>query len=154
MDTTFPDSHVHYRSIDNEFIYHLGIYSDYFERRHHGLVFCLSEVLAVYRQLKNAAGFHQSKSKAVIGIMIGIAVWFFCFEVIGGEWFAMWQSNYLEWISQCRKDREFLVLSMILLQMKERRMRKLMIIYDIRLMYNIVVWFSCPILNRCIVYSM
>ncbi len=118
MDTTFPDSHVHYRSIDNEFIYHLGYILIILSEGIMGW-FCLSGSIAMYRQLKNAAGFHQSKSKAVIGIMIGIAVWFFGFEVIGGEWFAMWQSSTWNGLASAERIVSFLVLSMILLQMKE-----------------------------------
>ena len=37
--------------------------------------------------------FNRAKFLAVTGLMIGFGLWFFGFIVIGGEYFAMWQSN-------------------------------------------------------------
>ena len=63
------------------------------------------------------------KDIAVVGIVAGILLWFTGFNVIGGEWFLMWQSK--EW-NGLQSAREFvLILGFILiyLHMPERNTR-------------------------------
>ena len=43
--------------------------------------------------LRSGPGFNQAKRFAIIGATMGFLVWFFGFMVVGGEWFAMWQSQ-------------------------------------------------------------
>ena len=48
--------------------------------------------MLLFKNLKSgAAKFHASKNWALAGIIMGIIIWFAGFEVIGGEWFAMWR---------------------------------------------------------------
>jgi predicted small integral membrane protein len=48
----------------------------------------------MFRKINSDAGtFQHSKNWAVAGITLGIIIWFIGFEVIGGEWFSMWQST-------------------------------------------------------------
>ncbi len=68
---------------------------------------------------KDAAVFHDSKNWAVAGILIGILIWFVGFEVIGGEWFAMWQSATWNGLAAAERVLGFLVAILILLQLKE-----------------------------------
>ncbi|HTV84581.1 MAG TPA: DUF2165 domain-containing protein [Dyella sp.] len=42
---------------------------------------------------KHAAAFNAAKQLVILGCLLGFAVWFFGFMVVGGEWFAMWQSK-------------------------------------------------------------
>jgi predicted small integral membrane protein len=42
-----------------------------------------------------AGRFNAAKSAVVLGVGLGFLLWFTGFMVIGGEWFAMWQSK--EW---------------------------------------------------------
>lgn len=37
--------------------------------------------------------FEGGKRPAVLGILLGLALWFGAFIVVGGEWFMMWQSK-------------------------------------------------------------
>jgi predicted small integral membrane protein len=67
----------------------------------------------------NAALFHASKNWAVAGIIIGIVIWFLGFEVVGGEWFAMWQSRIWNGLASAERIVSFLVLILILLHLKE-----------------------------------
>ncbi len=39
------------------------------------------------------ARFHSAKDVAIAGLAIAFALFFFCFLVIGGEWFQMWQAG-------------------------------------------------------------
>ena len=119
MDTTFPGSHIHYRSINNQFFFHAGY-----------IIIILMEALIAFcclkgcrRMLKNlkkdAIVFHASKNWAVAGVIIGIITWFLGFEVIGGEWFAMWQSPAWNGLAAAERIVSFLVLVLILLHIKE-----------------------------------
>ena len=45
------------------------------------------------------------------------------FEVIGGEWFAMWQSSQWNGLGSAERIVSFLVLSLILLHMKEEELQ-------------------------------
>ena len=119
MDTTFPESHIHYRSIDSTFLFHVGYI----------LIIVLEALMAfccikgswlLFKNLRsNAAIFHASKNWAVAGIIIGIVIWFSGFEVVGGEWFAMWQSRIWNGLSSAERIVSFLVLTLILLHLKE-----------------------------------
>jgi predicted small integral membrane protein len=119
MDTTFPDSHIHYRSIGNPVLYHAGY-----------LFIILAEVLMAFCCLKgswllfkklkaDAVTFHAAKNWSVAGLGIGIIIWFLGFEVVGGEWFAMWQSSQWNGLGSAERIVSFLVLTLILLHLKD-----------------------------------
>ena len=81
---------------------------------------CLKGSLRLVKNLKaEPATFHASKNWAVAGITIGIIIWFMGFEVIGGEWFAMWQSTSWNGLGSAERIVGFLMLSMILLHLKD-----------------------------------
>ena len=107
MDTTFPDSHLHYRSISTPFLFHAGyiliILLEAF------MAFCCikGSWLMIKNLKKDGAAFHASKNWAVAGIIIGILIWFVGFEVIGGEWFAMWQSGTWNGLAAAERVLEF-----------------------------------------------
>src|SRR5258705_8933262 len=119
MDTTFPESHTHYRSIDSTIFFHAGYI----------LIILLETLMAfccikgswlLFKNLRsNNVLFHASKNWAVAGIIIGIVIWFLGFEVVGGEWFAMWQSKIWNGLSSAERIVSFLELILILLHLKE-----------------------------------
>ena len=119
MDTIFPSSSLHYRGIKNPLLYHAAYI----------IIIILELIIAVacvwggikmLRKIK-AAGveFHASKNVAVAGVLAGILLFFFGFEVIGGEWFAMWQSNSANGLPTAERIVSFLVLTLILLHHKD-----------------------------------
>ncbi len=93
MDTTFPGNALMYRSITNPTLWSIGYW----------LIICgeaLTCILFLIAALKlwqarNGSGrqFNDAKGFVVIGATMGFLVWFFGFMVVGGEWFAMWQSS-------------------------------------------------------------
>ena len=119
MDTTFPDSHLHYRSVNTPFLFHAGyiliILLEAF------MVFCcIKGSWTMFRNLKkDGAAFHASKNWAVAGIILGILIWFVGFEVIGGEWFAMWQSGTWNGLAAAERVLSFLALVLVLLHFKD-----------------------------------
>ena len=120
MDTTFPDSHVHYRSINNIFIFHAS-YIFIITMEALMAFCCIKGAWLLFKNLKSEAIiFHASKNWAVAGIIIGIAIWFFGFEVIGGEWFGMWQSMIWNGLAAAERILSFLVLVLILLNLKDK----------------------------------
>lgn len=119
MDTTFPGNQLHYRSIQTPFLFHAGyIFIILLEAI---MAFCC--IKGSYLLFKNlnqeAALFNTSKNWAIAGIIIGIIVWFIGFEVIGGEWFAMWQSSVWNGLAAAERILTFLVLVLILLHLKD-----------------------------------
>ena len=119
MDTTFPDSQLHYRGINNSFVFHAGyIFIIVMEAF---MAFCCikGSWLLLKNIKKDAAIFHASKNWGIAGIITGIVVWFVGFEIVGGEWFVMWQSAAWNGLGAAERILSFLVLTMILLHFKD-----------------------------------
>lgn len=93
MDTIYPDSPSSWRAITSPAV--------------HGFVFwfivvvefvltflCLAGAARLALNIRaSAEDFHKAKSLAILGLGIGILLWFTGFIVIGAEWFLMWQSE-------------------------------------------------------------
>ena len=119
MDTIFPHSNLLYRSINSTFIFHVG-YILLIIMEALMAFCCLKGSWLLFKNIKgNAVNFHAAKNWAVAGIIVGIVIWFLGFEVIGGEWFAMWQSNTWNGLGAAERILSFLVLVLILLHLKE-----------------------------------
>ncbi len=119
MDTIFPESHINYRSINDIFVFHASYILIIIMEALMAFC-CLKGSWLLFKNLKsNSELFHASKNWAIAGIIIGIVVWFAGFEVIGGEWFAMWQSNTWNGLAGAERILSFLVLILILLHLKE-----------------------------------
>jgi predicted small integral membrane protein len=92
MDTTFHDPVIAYRAIHQPWIWRTG----------YALIIAgegLTAVLmfaAAWRMFAvrraPASGFNRAKSWLHLAALAGFLVWFVGFMIIGGEWFAMWQS--------------------------------------------------------------
>ncbi|PWJ76942.1 putative small integral membrane protein [Pseudaminobacter salicylatoxidans] len=93
MDTTFPGNALMYRSITNPALWTAG----YWLIIAGEALTCILFLIAAWRlwQARMASGavFNQAKRFVVVAATVGFLVWYFGFMVIGGEWFAMWQSQ-------------------------------------------------------------
>ncbi|TKT81427.1 DUF2165 domain-containing protein [Aquamicrobium sp. LC103] len=93
MDTTFPGNALMYRAIANPAMWTAGYWLIIFGE---GLT-CIFFLVASFRLWQarklSAAAFNAAKRFVVIAATLGFLVWFLGFMVIGGEWFAMWQSQ-------------------------------------------------------------
>ena len=122
MDTIFPGSMVYYRHIGAPFLYHAG-YILLIALEAVMTFCCIKGSWSLFKNLKSdAASFHTAKNWAVAGITIGITIWFLGFEVIGGEWFAMWQSQVWNGLGAAERIVSFLMLILILLHFKEEEL--------------------------------
>ncbi|MDQ0316018.1 DUF2165 family protein [Amorphus orientalis] len=93
MDTIFPDSDLKWRAVRSEeaqrTAYALIIIAE-------GLTFLafLAATIAMARRITaSKAAFQRAKSVTAIGVTLGFLLWFVGFMTVGGEWFAMWQSE-------------------------------------------------------------
>ncbi len=93
MDTTFPDNKLMYRAITSPALWTAGYWLIIIGE---GLT-CVLFLIAAWQlwQARNASGetFNEAKKFVIIGTTLGFLVWYFGFMVVGGEWFAMWQSS-------------------------------------------------------------
>lgn len=82
MDTTFPNSRIHYRSINNPVLFHASyVLIILLELLMSGC--CLWGSWLLFKHLKSdPLTFHASKNWAVAGLTIGILIWFLGFEVV------------------------------------------------------------------------
>jgi predicted small integral membrane protein len=119
MDTIFPESHVQYRSIHSAAIYHTA-YAFLILLEAVMCFCCLKGSWKMFISLKkDTVVFHAAKNWAVAGIITGILIWFLGFEVIGGEWFEMWQSATWNGLGAAERILTFLAFVLILLHLKE-----------------------------------
>jgi len=93
MDTTFPGNALMHRAIGSRPLWHASYWLIIAgEGATCGLL--LAGVYALWRaRHQDGARFNAAKNLIVIGCVVGFALWFFGFMVVGGEWFAMWQST-------------------------------------------------------------
>lgn len=93
MDTIFPDSTLRWRAIDDVMLHTIAYWGIIAWEAATAVVLWI----AVIRMGSAAAGrratFAAAKPVAVAGLGMGFALYGFGFIVVGGEWFAMWQSE-------------------------------------------------------------
>ena len=119
MDTIFQGSNIQYRSINNPIIFHGG-YIFIIVMELLMAICCLKGSWLLFKNLgSDAATFHAAKNWATAGLLIGIVIWFAGCEVVGGVWFAMWQSQVWNGLGAAERIVSFLVLVMILLHLKD-----------------------------------
>ncbi|WP_305984184.1 DUF2165 domain-containing protein [Roseibium sp. MMSF_3544] len=93
MDSVFPDNAFAWRAVENPVLHKAAFW----------FIVAVELVVAVLlltgslKLLQNLRGssqeFHDAKTWAVLGLLLGVLLWFTGFMVIGGEWFLMWQSE-------------------------------------------------------------
>jgi predicted small integral membrane protein len=93
MDTTFPGNALMPRAISNESVWRLAYALIIAIEGLTGLLLVLGASVMMMRLTAPAAIFNRTKVWAVSGLTVGFGLWFFGFNVIAGEYFAMWQSQ-------------------------------------------------------------
>jgi predicted small integral membrane protein len=112
MDTTFANNNGMWRAINSPLVYHIA----------YNLIIFIEVIIAglcwlggfrLLKRIKNPAHFNKGKGLAIIGLTLGIALWFSGFITIGGEWFLMWQSKV--WNGQQAAFRLVVIIGIVLL---------------------------------------
>lgn len=119
MDTIFPDSKIHYRSIQSPVFHHVVyIFIIILE-----LIIGILAWMSCWKMGKHFKSefrvFHAQKKLGIAAIFVGIFLWFVIFQMGGGEWFAMWQSSEWNGMQSASRVTTFLLLSLIVLQMPD-----------------------------------
>ena len=95
MDTTFPGNALTGRAITSPALWTLGYWLIIAAEAATGLILALGSLRLALAVRGPAALFNAAKPAVALGVGLGFLLWFTGFAVIGGEWFAMWQSK--EW---------------------------------------------------------
>ncbi|GLQ89229.1 DUF2165 family protein [Dyella flagellata] len=93
MDTTFPGNSLMGRAITNPMTWQAG-YGLIIAGEGATCLLLLGGTVSLWRTRRQpGASFNRAKRLVTAGCVLGFLVWFFGFMVVGGEWFAMWQSK-------------------------------------------------------------
>ncbi|WP_415766570.1 DUF2165 family protein [Pseudomonas sp. ZB1P45] len=89
MDTTRENLSLSYRAITSPMLHH-RIYWLIITLEVTYTAYCLVGAYHLYRHINASADdFHEAKKYSLIGLIIGIFVYYVCLQVIGVEWFNM-----------------------------------------------------------------
>lgn len=113
MDTTFPGNALKSRAITSPAIWTAGYWSIIAAEAATALLLGLGGIRLFAAHKAPAATFNAAKQFVVIGAGLGFLLWFTGFMVVGGEWFAMWQSK--SWNGQEAAFRFYMTLLAVLI---------------------------------------
>ena len=93
MDSIFPEGSLRYRAITSPLLWQLAYVAIVAAEALTGILF-VAGALTLWRVRHEPADvFNNRKGYAIAAGTLAFIIWFFGFMVIGGEWFAMWQSK-------------------------------------------------------------
>ncbi len=93
MDTTFPESALRGRAVTEPGLWTIAYWLIILTEAAVGLLLAFGAVRLASTVNADARLFNAAKRYAVLGVGLGFLLWFAGFMVVGGEWFAMWQSR-------------------------------------------------------------
>jgi predicted small integral membrane protein len=93
MDTTFPDNALKDRAITDPRVWQAAYAAIIAAEGLTCLLLTIGAVILLVRLPAPAAAFNRAKAWTVAGLTAGFCLWFFGFEVVAGEYLAMWQSH-------------------------------------------------------------
>lgn len=98
MDTTFPGNALMWHAITQPALWTIAYWLIILTEAAVGVLLAFAALRLATTLRSSARMFNAAKRYAVLGVGLGFLLWFTGFMVIGGEWFAMWQSK--TWNSQ------------------------------------------------------
>ena len=93
MDTTFPGNKLMYRAITSPELWHFAYWLIIAGQAVAGVLFLAGAIRLWQVRAAPGADFDRAKGLTIAGALAAFLVWFGKFMIIGGEWFAMWQSS-------------------------------------------------------------
>jgi predicted small integral membrane protein len=118
MDTTLPNNNLKYRAITSPLVWRVAYVAIIGAEALAGVLF-VAGAFALWRTRRAPeAAFNQSKSYAIAACTLAFLIWFFGFMVIGGEWFAMWESQ--AWNGQEAAFRFYMAALAVLILLSQR----------------------------------
>lgn len=119
MDDTFPDNQRSWRSLSSPTVHHLAYLGIILTE---GLIafFCLAGSRSMWKTRKALAeDFAQAKRKGILGLTLGVLLWWVGFMIVGGEWFLMWQSSTWNGLDPAFRNACIFVLILIYLHLPD-----------------------------------
>ena len=113
MDTTFPGNALMGRAITSPTIWTVGYWLIILAEAAVGGALAVGAVQLALNLKSDARAFAAAKKYAVIGAGLGFLLLFTGFMVVGGEWFAMWQSK--TWNGQMAAFRFYVTLLLVII---------------------------------------
>jgi predicted small integral membrane protein len=113
MDTTFPGNALTGRAITSPALWTLGYWLIIAAEAVTGLILAFGSLRLALAVRGPATLFNAAKPVVALGIGLGFLLWFTGFAVVGGEWFAMWQSK--EWNGVPSAFRFYVTLLLVLI---------------------------------------
>jgi predicted small integral membrane protein len=93
MDSVFPDTRLKDRAITSPLAHRAAFWLIVVAEFLTAALCLIGAAILLRAHGSGAEAFHAAKSVAFAGLGLGFAVWFGGFLVIGGQWFASWQSK-------------------------------------------------------------
>lgn len=92
MDTVFENTTLRWRAITSPVAHRVAFGGIVATELTIGALSLWSAAL-LGRSVRDPDVFNERKRAGVLGLLLGLALWFFGFYAIGGEWFLSWQST-------------------------------------------------------------
>ena len=109
MDTTFQSKNLMGRAITAAWVHRVA-FATIIATEAVVATLCLWGALRLFRaRKKDPDEFHAAKGAALLGLVLGLALWFFGFQAVGGEWFASWQSESWNGLTPASRITTFLL---------------------------------------------
>lgn len=118
MDTTFERPALMTRSIDSPALHRLAFGFIVFAEWVIAALCLLGAALLARRLGAEPATFHAAKGVGLLGLLGAACLWFFGFQVIGGEWFASWQSEEWNGLDSAGRISTYALVGLILVGMR------------------------------------
>jgi predicted small integral membrane protein len=112
MDTTFPGNRAMWRAIHSPSLHHATYWLIIFVEAVIAVV-CWMGGFRLFSSINDSSLFNKAKGLAIVGLTLGIILWFTGFITVGGEWFLMWQSE--KWNGQEAAFRLVVIIGIVLL---------------------------------------
>jgi len=118
MDTTFPDSAIRGRAITSPEVWTFAYWLIIAVEAAVGLLLLAGAFQLAAALRADARRFQAAKRLVALGVGLGFLLWFTGFMVVGGEWFAMWQSK--TWNGQEAAFRFYATFLLVLIFVNQR----------------------------------
>ena len=113
MDTTFPGNALMWRATTQPTLWTIAYWLIILTEAAVGVLLAFAALRLATTLQSSARMFNTAKRYAMLGVGLGFLLWFTGFLVIGGEWFAMWQSK--TWNSQEAAFRLYITLLAVII---------------------------------------
>lgn len=93
MDTTLPDNNLKYRAISSPVLWEMAYAAIIAAEALTGVLFMAGTASLWRARRASADTFNRAKGYAIAAATLAFLIWFLGFMAVGGEWFAMWESQ-------------------------------------------------------------